>query len=298
MGSIKYNAFFSHNWMGGSRTLLVPVSQTLTGKAYISRLTDLQKQGAIFNCLKEAGTCSTVIRAGIQEEPVTEVLAVCEVYVIENRVSAPENCRTIAITGRPPWILAAVEGARSLQQPPACPTDQGWGRPEAAFRLFAAPDKKESIVNAVQAALSNEPFGFETQILRGGVVGRATRRLSPILTEGPRYREIVTVRIDVEEARIPSCGPGARQKPPLPLPFFDLVISQTLFVNAQNTEDPSDWHQPTASQSERYRQMIRQQVKSALTSACKMSAWRGETMMLCDLPASTTIPDSLRLPPN
>jgi hypothetical protein len=84
-------------------------------------------------------------------------------------------------------------------------------------------------------------------------------------------REILTVQIAIQTE---PTGVDFR-KPDTPISHIFLTLSSTLYLNEQNTAQPTDWHMANDKQNERFVKIIKGRLKSNIGSLCRDVSWVG-----------------------
>ena len=134
------------------------------------------------------------------------------------------------------------------------------GPPIYEWHLLVMSDRGHITVADVQfliiEALRTKPLSLDGRVVGSLIQATADGRPSPILAP---WREKVAVTAVVE-------------LPDPEIPWAYVYGGLTVFVNRQDTERSIDWHEPSQSQAERYREVLVASVAKLLTRLCSKRA--------------------------
>jgi hypothetical protein len=232
-----------------------PIGEVRNGRQSVTQWNSQADKGSLFNCADNL--CSVIVHA-VGSKSSTDTLAECRVTQANTVVGAPEDCRPVAIiTSDETWIRVV---AGYLWE------EASIGLPDFDLQILHDPPLKiDNVLKVTQESLGGPPLGFETQLSRSSLIAVASYRLSPVLKG---WRELITVRVDVDESYPPPPGVGLR-------------LSTTLYVNRQNTDRPEDFHLPSEQQQHAYVEAIKAVLKAPLQSLCKKSIWKDSGTLSC-----------------
>jgi len=256
-----------------------PVSKAVRGGELVSQWEKLATVGSVFDC--EGATCATLVR-GLPSPAENQegILALCAVTKLKKGFGPPERCRAVAVTQGNESFISIVTGFTFRLGVGSTVVSFPPGRPDFRISIIRKPILEVSaVVSRMAKILAAAPLSLATDVGQERVIGSAQYRVSPFL---PGHRELVTVRVDV------------RSSDEVEPPFVGMEIGLTLYVNRQNTDRPGDWHLPSPQQEAHYLGKIRGLLRSPLATLCGTAEWRGELILVCDMPPSTPLPPPLR----
>src|SRR5882724_9915187 len=275
--SCYYGRYFplsniSRHWSACSQGIpsfaWMPPAETRGGIESLNTWKLRAARGEVFDC--RGPDCKVIVHA-ISASPQETVLAECDIAKIANTYGAPARCMPVALITKERTWVSVIYGIDEVH----CRI----GTPRLNLlvvypvNLGPAP-----LHNALLRAFTDAPLSYSVESSDSKIIGTASYRVSPVLSP---YREMVTARIDSRHEG--SGNPG----------YLGLRISIDLYVNRYNTTNPHDWHQPDNQQEDAYEAALKDRIKSSMQHACRKFFWKGSSILLCELPENTPVPDLL-----
>jgi hypothetical protein len=251
----------------GKLTALVTRAHIRNSEASaIRRLRERATQGRVFSC--QGPMCIAVIKTIPDPNRLSHGLSVCLVAKVGTALGAPRQCVEMYRKNKSAELFRAIVGTTTAY----C----YGGRPDFQLVIRAADEKLfPKILEQSRVALSSEPFRLQAEMHERYVLAVSDRRVSPILSG---YREMTTVRVDVEDAgrdlgeifirstRTQTAG---------------ATVSSDILVNRQNTDRTSDWHPASWSQQEAYTAAVKTSLKDKFLNLCDVPRWIDDRTLLC-----------------
>jgi len=256
----------------GKETALVPRTDIRNSQASAIRRLHLRAtQRSVFSC--RGPICIAVIKTIPDPNRFSYGLSACLVPKVGTALGAPEHCVEIYRKNTSAELFRVVVGTTSF----ACYI----GRPDFQFLIRGVSENSFSkILDQSKAALSSEPFKLQAEIHERYLLAISDRRVSPIL---PGYREMTTIRIDVEDAGRDLTEITRRRDRFLdnPAQTAGTIVSSNILVNRQNTDRTSDWHPASESQQEAYIAAVKASLKDKFMNLCDIPRWIDDRTLLC-----------------
>jgi len=258
-------ALHSEEWLRhdfAPLTRWVPVSFVTDGADVFTAIQKAADSPAI--C--KDSLCHGILRSfgGTKETARVQGYSYCASYVAKNGMSAP-SCAPVALMDRDQVWLLAVVGKRPPPPPPPPPMPQAYPVSIGGTKLPSMDKIEDAVAKALARpilSLSIVPVPVQDSL-------KAMALPRPSLVNPP-WREWATVRVDL----VPN-GSGITR-------YVSFYPDITLYVNRQNTPDPSDWRMPSQDQQARFNQAVVKALKQTLSSLCPQGTWHIDSVLMCN----------------
>jgi hypothetical protein len=221
-----------------------------------------------------AKTCLVIVRNNANED--NTYLGLCQVLKVGQHIGAPEQCFPIAATLQSrSWILAITGSYYALLAMN--------GQPDFSYNIFqktAATDTHlqsgptmglSDLSRAIEKALSSPPLSMQTSSTPY-IIGVIDGKPSKVIPGHPFETVTVTIFIkdnpDYKGSRIMSHN-------------FDLTVSTTVLVNAQNTDNPYDLHSVSLSQNKIWVDAVRSRLQQEIFAICPHPNRKDDFSVVC-----------------
>lgn len=188
-----------------------------------------------------------------------KTLSECHV-LMDSTGGVPIGCYPLAVWDRYQWWVRGIVGYTISNQE----LDGPWVVSVTADPfdfIIQGPIARDAILLAAERALSTIPQPYlQTTQRTGVVVGRANRRVSPVLSP---YREIVDVFVVVSSEGDDWNG---------------VMIYSNILVNRYNDSADRSYHLPSRADEQRYTDVLRSTIRAQFTRLCQRPLWNAQVL--------------------
>ena len=254
----------------------VPVKETRGGLTTIRRWQSAAKSGELVSC--KGILCKVIVHAiGNSQE---NILAVCDVFRMQEVVGTPDTCKAIAILSSKKndyaWVKAVIGYKYTSRRQETIRDQELYHKIKSNYQVELG-----LILKTCQKALSAPPLELETLLLdaafmtdntlsHAGFFARTAPRESTVLKGG--WRENITLIIEVTKKYI------QRTLDTRPDVEFDIKISTTFLVSFLDT---NEWIIANKSHKDAYRKAIKETLKIHLDNLCEHRKRPDSQTLLC-----------------